>query len=279
MTIAPAAPGFERLEAYFSGHGFDPHRHDTFAMGVTVCGVQSFRYRGEMRRSLPGQVFVLHPDEVHDGRAGTREGFGYRTLYLEPRLIRAALDDRFESLPFLPGAVSDDPRLKAAVRAAFEEFATPPDQLHLDEMIAEIADALAANAGTVRVGVTAVDRRAAEIAREFIESSLQIGVRSAQLERVTGLSRFAVARHFRACFATSPYRYLVFRRLDRARRLILGGETLAAAAAASGFADQSHMTRHFRRAYGLSPGRWAAAALGRTGPRTDRRADRPDRHR
>ena len=70
----------ERIEAFFSGVGFDPHRHDTYAIGTTLAGVQAFRYRGAARRSLPGQVFVLHPDETHDGRAGTAQGFRYRIL-------------------------------------------------------------------------------------------------------------------------------------------------------------------------------------------------------
>jgi AraC-like DNA-binding protein len=72
-----------------------------------------------------------------------------------------------------------------------------------------------------------------------------------------------VARQFRACLGTSPYRYLVMRRLDRVRALVRDGEPLADAAAACGFADQSHMTRHFKRAYGLTPGRWAAMLVGR----------------
>ena len=94
----------------------------------------------------------------------------------------------------------------------------------------------------------------------MLDANLRTGVASAELEAATGLTRYAVARHFRACLGTSPYRYLVLRRLDRARTLIRQGAPLVDAALASGFADQSHMTRHFRKAYGLSPGRWAAAA-------------------
>ena len=64
----------------------------------------------------------------------------------------------------------------------------------------------------------------------------------------------AIARTF-----TSPYRYQVMRRLDRARRLLQNGASLAEAAAISGFADQSHMTRQFKKAYGIAPGRWQRA--------------------
>ncbi|HYZ27013.1 MAG TPA: AraC family ligand binding domain-containing protein, partial [Geminicoccaceae bacterium] len=91
LKIAPSRPGLERIEAFFSGHGYDPHRHDTYAIGITLHGVQSFQYRGAPANSTAGQVFVLHPDELHDGHAGTAAGFRYRIVYVDPRLIRDAL--------------------------------------------------------------------------------------------------------------------------------------------------------------------------------------------
>ena len=69
--------GLERIEAYFGGHGYAPHRHDTYALGLTLSGVQSFAYRRSQRHSLPGGAMVLHPDELHDGHAGT-DAFAWR---------------------------------------------------------------------------------------------------------------------------------------------------------------------------------------------------------
>ena len=87
IRLASAPAGMERMEASFASHAFDPHRHDSYAFGYTLTGVQAFRYEGAERASLAGQVFVLHPDELHDGHAGTEEGFRYRILYAEPGLI------------------------------------------------------------------------------------------------------------------------------------------------------------------------------------------------
>src|SRR5437660_6914706 len=99
IRFGPSAHGIERAEIYLSACAFEPHRHDTYAIGITTAGVQTFHYRGSRRICLPGQLHVLHPDEAHDGAAGTDGGFGYRILYIPPELVRDALAGR--ALPFV----------------------------------------------------------------------------------------------------------------------------------------------------------------------------------
>ena len=78
------------------------------------------------------------------------------------------------------------------------------------------------------------------------------------LEEETGLDLYILARSFRDRFGTSPHRYLVGRRLERVRAEITRDASLADAADAAGFADQSHMRRHFKARFGLTPGRYVA---------------------
>jgi len=248
------APGrVERIEAYFSGHGYDPHRHDSYAIGRTLAGVQSFRYRRAMRHSLPGGTLVLHPDELHDGMAGTDAGFHYRMLYIDPVLIQQVLGG--QPLPFIPGGLSDDVRLRRATQSFLQAMDDPLESLQEDDAIFDLAHALQAVAGKPR-GRRAFDYPATQRAREYIHSRNGASITLDELEHVSGRDRWSLSRDFRALFGTSPYRYVTMRRLARCRELALSGIGLADAALIAGFFDQSHMTRHFVASFGLSPARW-----------------------
>jgi AraC-like DNA-binding protein len=257
LELSPSQGGLERLEAWFSGHAYDSHRHQTYAVGLTLAGIQAFAYRGCGHVSTPGQVIVLHPDEIHDGHAGSETGFGYRMIYLEPRVLLAALGCQRKALPFVPAAVARDPELARIVASAFRHFPEPLEELEADQLLVQLADALLRRDPSRRPArLGSVDAAAVDRARAKLDGEFAGEVSAADLEALSGLDRFALARQFRARVGTSPHRYLVARRVGSARALLLRGVPLAQAALASGFADQSHLTRHFRRVFGLPPGRF-----------------------
>ncbi len=260
--IASEGPvgGVELFRAWFAGPAYAKHRHDTYAIGLTDRGVQVFDYRGAGRVSMPGQVVVLHPDEVHDGNAGTEAGFGYRIVYVEPAQMSEALRSlcgRPYPLPFVRDPVSRNGLLARAVRRA---FASPLDPLGADCLIADLAEGLLAGEGPGGRPVPArrVDAAVIERARQFLDAERTRVVHSSELEAITGLTRYDLARQFRLIFGTSPHRYLLMRRLDLARRLMHGARPLADVAGEAGFADQAHFTRVFKTAFGLTPARYRA---------------------
>jgi AraC-like DNA-binding protein len=251
-TTVPAE-GIELFSARLRGSPFSRHRHHVYAIGVTEEGQQAFSYRGTTEHSLPGQVFVLHPDEPHDGRADGRDPFGYRQIYMSTDLIAAAvasLAGRQAALPFAP-PVFDDPALALVIRAA---FAQAPEPLALDDLVLQLASGLlrtGASAATVRVSLPAVER-----GRDLLRNRLTV-VRSTEIEAATGLDRYQFARQFRAVYGTSPYRYSLRRRIDAARGWLAAARPVADTAIAAGFADQAHFTRTFKAAFGLTPARYA----------------------
>jgi AraC-like DNA-binding protein len=270
MRSTNAADGVEFLEAWFQGNAYQKHRHDTYAICLTTVGVQAFAYRGASQISLPGQVSVLHPDEIHDGHAGTEEGFGYRILYVDPTLIFAAIQTMCghpRSLPFVRSPVIMNQTLSAAISIAFESTREP---LAIDSLIIRLAEGLLDIDPSCQ---SATHPRHLEIAalqraRLYLDAQKTRVVRSSELEAVTGLTRYDLARQFRAMCGTSPYRYALMRRLDAARERLAEGRPLVEVAIDAGFADQAHFSRIFKATYGLTPARYRT--LGdRPGPNRD----------
>jgi Helix-turn-helix domain/AraC-like ligand binding domain len=265
VNASRPADGVELFRARLRGRPFSRHRHDVYAIGVTEEGVQAFEYRGTVERSVAGQVYVLHPDELHDGRAEGEGLFGYRQIYVNPGRIAPALralTGRPLPLPFAPPVI-DDPLLARVVRSAFAHM---PEPLALDALVLALAQGLLRSSGA---GLTStlscrVDLPAVERGRDFLRSRLTV-VPSSEMEAVTGLDRYQFARQFHAVYGTSPYRYSVMRRLDVARGWLGDARPLAETALEAGFADQAHFTRTFKAAFGMTPGRYvklASAIIG-----------------
>jgi AraC-like DNA-binding protein len=252
--------GVELLDARLETSAYSRHRHDTYGIGLTMEGVQAFDYRGETRRSLPGQVVVLHPDEVHDGRPDTHDGLRYQLIYVEPRLIFDAVETLHRGprrLPFAQEPVLDSPQIAAALRQAFAGDRSP---LAIDDLVLTIAQGLMErdrSFSRARAEGT-LDRPALERARAFLEAEKLRVVTSAELEDATGLNRYELARQFRRMFGASPYRYLLMRRLDEGKAQLEMGKRIVDIALDTGFADQAHFTRAFSAAFGVPPARYRA---------------------
>jgi AraC-like DNA-binding protein len=257
ILVAPEEDGIERIEARFHGNGFAPHRHDTYAIGLTMSGVQTFTYRGEHRASMPGQVIVIHPDELHDGGAGNECGLRYRMIYIPPELIADALGtEGAAGLPFLPSPVITDPDFQRDLKEALGDIDKEMGAFRRDCLVADLAASLDRHADMSRSRKSPLHWPALKACGRFLREACSETVRMEDLEELAAMDRFTLARQFRSAFGTSPHRYLVMRRLEKAKTELGQGATLADAALASGFADQSHMTRHFKRTYGMTPGHW-----------------------
>jgi AraC-like DNA-binding protein len=248
IRLGRGSEGIERLEAHFQGQAFSPHRHDTYAIGVTLAGVQTFLYRGESRYCLPGQCHFLHPDETHDGASGTDEGFGYRIVYIDPWLVQRALDG--EPLPFVADPVVRSTAIARELLSGALDMEDPIDDVRRVDIGVSIASMLAAVTSRCRNRSGPLRMRSLLRVRDLIAARPSVRQTAQRLERVADLDRWTLARQFRSAFGTSPSRFRTMRQLDHARRVMRSGMSLADAALDAGFADQSHMSRMFKRAMG-----------------------------
>ena len=252
--------GIEAVRAE-TGHSFPKHTHDQFGIGVIEAGAQrSLSGRG-MVHAEAGDVISVNPNEVHDGMP-IGESRAWSMLYFDPRLIGDLLRDvgegRFGAVEF-PSPVIRGGEMAGHFKTLFSlliEDAAENVLLRDELLLSLIADAMREGAGALREDAIPADIKRA---RELIDDDPAASLTLAELAELCGLSHFRFLRAFSKATGLTPHAYLMQRRIHEARRLIAAGTSLAEAAFASGFSDQSHMTRLFVRNFGVSPGAYAAA--------------------
>jgi AraC-like DNA-binding protein len=259
--------GLQRAEVQLRDTAFARHRHAEYALGITTGGVQTFRYRGARQVCLPGQLHLLHPDEPHDGAPLKGEGLRYRIVYIAPNALREACPTG--RLPFVAEPVHAVDGVAAPLGATLgrllRTIGGPMDDLAVVSALTTLADGLLRlTSGAVPDRPATIDLRAVRLAADHLVHH-RVPTADA-LERLCGLDRYTLTRHFKAAYGTTPDRYRLLHHVRHARTLIGEGRPLASAAVEAGFADQSHLTRHFTRTYGLTPGRWRALLGGADPP-------------
>jgi AraC-like DNA-binding protein len=263
----------EAMHAHFERHVYHRHSHETYSLGVTDVGAQSFTCRGAAYTSAAGMVMAFNPDDPHDGQATDGLGFTYRMIHIGPELVSAVLADAAGhpiGLPLFADPVLSDPVLAGRLRRLHRALLGDATALRRDELLAGVVLAAArlsqgasAHAGPIDAG-PADARRVAGRARDLIAGRYRDDLTAGDLATATGRSRFAVHRAFAHVYGMPPSDYQRQLRLREARALIATGTPISEAAALAGFADQSHLSRWFVRYYGVTPGRYQRATATAT---------------
>lgn len=258
--------GVELLRADASTHRYARHAHEGYAIGVVAAGAHAFAARGQVWTAVPGRIVAVNPDQAHDGGPAARDGaYSYRMLYVDAALAAAAVAEaagRRAPAPFFSDAVVEDAALAGRLARLHRALEQPAARLERETRLVTALLVLARRHGrqVPEPADAAGCPRAVALALEHLEAHFAEDLSLADLAGVAGTDRFRLLRAFRRRLGLPPHAYQTQLRLRHARRLMLAGEPPAMAAAAAGFADQSHLIRKFKAAYGVTPGRWLRAA-------------------
>jgi AraC-like DNA-binding protein len=255
--------GIEALHARFVQHVYRAHSHPTWTVAVVERGAARFDLDATQQRAGQGELFVLEPEAVHTGMAAVPEGWAYKVLYIEPRVVHEWAERDSSAPRAARWVVFRDIALRGALERAHAALAREPSgDLAIDEAVLAAVTALRPHLrpGPPARGRDRAEHAAVRRARHHLRDRWDQRITLAELAAVAGLSRFELVRRFGEQNGVTPHAFQSNLRIDHARRLLAEGVAPAAVAAACGFADQPHLTRVFKRAVGVSPGRYARAA-------------------
>ncbi len=261
---SPLLPDAELLTAEYYEQEFSPHWHESYSIPVIQNGAQTYRYRGALRLAGTDSIAAINPGEVHTGERATDHGWAYRAFYPSTEWMRRLASDiagRQVDAPWLPDDSIKDADVATRLAHAHRMLEAGADMLAAESALTTAFALLIARHARTRPQLSALHTDGTRVAvmQAKLSEDLAAPLTLTQLAAVVGLSSFHAARLFSASVGMPPHAWRNQLRLSRALGMLRQGMSVADVAAATGFTDQSHFTRHFKRAYGAAPGRWQAA--------------------
>ncbi|MGV9270248.1 AraC family transcriptional regulator [Kitasatospora sp. NPDC003701] len=244
----------EVFHARFVEHAYPMHVHDAWTLLIVDDGAVRYDLDRHERGTPSDTVSLLPPQVPHNGSPATADGFRKRVLYLDLTQLDASLIG-----PAVDGPDLTDPLLRRRVGELHAVLARRGDEFEAESRLALVAERLR---GHLRPRPAAarserVDHAVARELRELLDGRLLDAPGLNEAARLLHAHPTHLVRAFSAAFGIAPHQYLTGRRVDLARRLLLDGRRPGEVATAVGFYDQAHLTRHFRRVVGTTPGRYA----------------------
>jgi len=267
-----ALGGMELINARFLSRRSSPHNHAELEIGVVSAGTRVVHCRGQVFQARTGSILAFAPGEVHSGMPDDAQGSEYRA-FLIPRdrlaelVIPRSTPD--ETQAFESPVIADASLARQILRThkALSKPGAESDRSEDGKLLAAIDALYRRHCHHVPDPARKV-RTAVALVREHIDTHYADRIRLASLAHIAGLSVFHLIRIFRAATGLSPYAYLGQVRVHRAAFLLREGMAVSMVAAATGFADQSHLTRLFKRLVGVPPGEYQRASLVASGRHT-----------
>lgn len=253
----PDLPWLEVRLSDYRRKAFNRHTHDTYSIACVLEGSTKFECSGQPAEAHAGELVLIRAGEPHACNPDTASGMRYLMFYVDQDWLETLAVENGLPVPVaFVSVVARDEETFAELKRLHELLDNGADTLEKE------SQAVHAFGGLLTRHATGVDLTAQEIsrsvdaARRLLEERFAEKVGLDELSRRACLSKYHLLRVFKREMGLTPHEYQQQFRLNRAKELLLSGMSQAEAAAATGFADQSHFCKKFKAHAGVTPGEY-----------------------
>ncbi|WP_421852142.1 AraC family ligand binding domain-containing protein [Marinomonas sp.] len=248
--------GIECVHADFKDQHFAKHIHEGYAIGVIEHGAQSFFSEGENHTSGTGSLVIVNADSVHTGHSASENGWGYRAMYPTPELFDELLSDltqKSKSAPYFHHPIIHDQKLIKQFHQIFLLSTNMPSKLMMETLVYNFFVQLTLNS-TLNSPVNQHKKatQALNYIKDYIHAYANQEISLEKLSQISRISKYHLIRQFQSSFGITPHQYQIQARILRAKTLLKSGQDPVQVALESGFCDQSHMNRCFKKSLGTT---------------------------
>lgn len=259
LWYAPEYRNLALLWASYTTHVFPRHWNETCVVQVVTHGVNEFYCHNATHTARPGSIVLINPYEIHTGSAQGNTPLVYRTFYPDGELLAGVagqLAGRPCATPLFSSPLVWDPPLARLLVDAHRLCEQGTEKLTSQSLILAALSLLLRRHATPRLHPLSPQREplAVRCAKEYLAEHFNRNISLDELARISHLSPFHLLRVFRNAVGLPPHEYLTNLRIERAKHLLKKGIAIAQVAFLTGFADQSHFHRQFKRLVGVTPG-------------------------
>jgi AraC-like DNA-binding protein len=265
LTAHRHIEGLALFTSTLAKHQHDRHAHGALSVIMLTQGAKSFAVERQRRAVHAGQIAIANPGEVHGCEFVNDNPWAHRTWYISAQLLTAlSRECGFRDRVEIVSPVLDDPRTSALMIAAHVHSLEGDDLDCESAAVASLTHLLTrhGHAKRERHGSNTQDDATRRVARcnDMMHASLHLPLGLTDLARECGVSRFQVIRDFQRVLRMSPGDHQRALRMQRAKSLLASGTPISSVAASTGYSDQSHFARTFRKVYGMTPLQYANAS-------------------
>jgi AraC-like DNA-binding protein len=257
----PGLSGIELFSARLFHHAFSKHMHEAYTIGINDGGQGCFTYQGEACCTYPGSFNLLNPGEVHTGQARSDAGWSYRNIYISVPLVEqilAQLEWQNRGLPYFLEPIAWDKSLQLSFSKLFQALSEQNSQLEQQSLMLRVLSQIFGRHTQPHYHLRHVkpETKAIALVRAYLEAHYAENVSIDALAQLVQLSPYYLIRSFKKHVGLPPHGYQRYWQLLQAKRALLNSKPLSEIAAEHGFYDQSHLNRHFKGTFGVTPGQY-----------------------
>ena len=254
-------PGLELYRGIDIARRVSRHVHWVFSLGICEAGMRIHETKKEKYRVTPGSITVVNPDESHSNGVPAGSVYTSRAIRLDPLLLRSSMEQicgqPLDHLLF-PHPVMNSPQLARRIMHLYHILDVSPSRLEKEDVFWEVMAALSSRCAFRQPESAPPGNEKTPVARvcEYLQDCFHENTSLESLASIARLSPFHLSRVFTKEIGVPPHAYQLQVRLQRATGLLASGKPLAEIALETGFCDQSHFHKAFKRKFGISPGQY-----------------------